>query len=378
MKRAGKLYDKMISDENIGKAIDEVNKSHRWTGRHKGNKTVAWVELTKPDRIRELRQIIEDGFEPTMPKVKRRYDRSAKKWRDIAEPRLWPDQYVHHILIQILEPVMMRGMDPFCCGSVKKRGTKYGVDAIKKWMRMDRKGTRWCGEFDIYHFYEQLTPKVVMKRFRRIVKDRKVLDLISRVLKYGVLIGAYFSQWFANTVLQPLDVLIRECGVSHYIRYMDNITIFSNRKKAIVNVMHRIAEWLAAHDLRLKDNWQYFRTRIRLPNALGYRYGHTFTLIRKHRLQDIKRQIRSYFKQKGNVTAKFASSLLSRLGGLRHCNSKNIYKDFVPKGLQKKLKDIVREYQRRELMEWSTFLAMQRESIETSSCSGQRVQGTVA
>ena len=186
MKRANNLYEKMLSDENIEKAIDVVNKSHRWNGNHKGNKITAWVELTKPDKIKELREIIENGFEPATPRIKHRYDRSAKKRRDIAEPRLWPDQYVHHILIQVLEPVMMRGMDPFCCGSVKKRGAHYGVKAIKRWMKYDRRGTRWCVELDIYHFYDQLTPETVMKRFRRLIKDHRVLDLIERVLKYGV------------------------------------------------------------------------------------------------------------------------------------------------------------------------------------------------
>lgn len=360
MKRARNLYEQMISDENIERAIDEVNESHRWHGEHRGNKTVAWVELTKTERIKELREIIENGFEQTRPTVKRRYDRNAKKWRDISEPILWPDQYIHHILIQVLEPVMMRGMDKFCCGSIKKRGTLYGVKAIKKWMRHDRKGTRWCGEFDIYHFYNQLKPEVVIKRFKWLIKDHKVLDLIERVLVHGVLIGAYTSQWFANIVLQPLDALIRRCGVSHYVRHMDNFTIFSNSKKTIVKTMREMTNWLNAAGLRLKDNWQYFKTRKRLPNALGYRYGHTYTLIRKHRLQDIKHQIRTYFKKKGEVSYRFASSLISRLGGLKYCNSKHIREQFVPKGLLKNLKNIVREHQRKELTEWSTFLENQR------------------
>lgn len=366
MKRVNNLYNYMISDENIRKAIDEVNASHRWCGNHKGNKTVAWIELTIDDRIKDLREIIEKGFEPIKPKVKRRYDRNAKKWRDIAEPILWPDQYVHHILVQALEPVMMRGMDRFCCGSIKNRGAHYGVKYIKKWMRFDRKGTRWCAELDIYHFYDQLTPEVVIRRFKRLIKDHLVLDLIERVLKFGVLIGAYFSQWFANTVLQPLDVLIRECGANHYARYMDNMTIFFSNKKTVIKTIKSISKWLGVHDLRLKDNWQYFRTRKRLPNALGYRYGHTYTLIRKHRLLDIKRQIKSYYRQKGNVSHKFASSLISRLGSLKHCNSRNILKELVPKGLLKKLKDIVRNHQRKELEEWNTFLARARISMQIS------------
>ena len=377
MKRADNIYKFMVSDTNIWNAIDVVNRSHRWCGNHKPNKTVMWVELTADERIKELREIIERGFVPTKPTIKRRYDRNAKKWRDISEPRLWPDQYVHHILIQALEPTMMRGMDPFCCGSIKGRGTSFGIKAIKKWMKNDRKGTRWCAELDIYHFYEQLSPKVVMDRLRELVKDRRVLDLVERVLVYGVTIGAYFSQWFANTVLQPLDQLIRQNGIKHYIRYMDNFTLFSNRKRDLVRVIKVMSKWLEPRGLRLKENWQYFRTRKRCPDALGYRYGHTYTLIRKARVLSIKRQIRSYYKQERIVSAKFACSLLSRLGGLRHCNSQHLYADNVPTGLQRQLKDVVRDYQRKELLLWNMCLeqfASEEGISRTSKLSALSIQ----
>ena len=50
------------------------------------------------------------GFEPSPARKKRRWDKSAGKWRDIYEPKLWPDQYVHHALVQALQRPMMRGM----------------------------------------------------------------------------------------------------------------------------------------------------------------------------------------------------------------------------------------------------------------------------
>lgn len=357
MKRVGNIWKQIISDRNIDRAIDEVNKSHRWVGNHNPNMLVLWIEATRDERREELRQIVIDGFEASTPKFKERYDNNAKKWRNIAEPKLYPDQYVHHMLIQVLEPIFMRGMDKHCCGSIKGRGAHYGVRWIKKWMRNDRSGTKWCEEMDIYHFYEQLKPIVVVRRMKQLIKDRKAIDLIWRVLKHGVLIGGYFSQWFANVVLQPLDVLIRSCGVKHYVRYIDNFILFSNTKRSLIKAREAASEWLESIGLRLKGNWQYFKTRVRLPNALGYRFGHTFTLIRKHRLLAIKRQIASYYRQHKNVSAKFAMSLLSRLGGLRHCNSANIYKRCVPKGLQHELKDIIRTYQRKELTEWNTYLA---------------------
>lgn len=133
-------------------------------------------------------------------------------------------------------------------------------------------------------------------------------------------------------------------------------TLFSNRKKDLHKVVAIVSKWLAERGLRLKANWQIFRTRKRLPDALGYRYGHRYTLIRKTRLLNIKRQIRSYYRQGKRVSAKFAMALLSRLSGLIHCSNQSIRERFVPNGLQRNLKGIVREYQRKELTEWSTYL----------------------
>lgn len=359
IKRVGNLSKDLLSDTNISKAIDEVNKAHRWLKGHRPNKTVLWVETTKRERIKELREIVADGFVPTMPKIKRRYDRNAKKWRDIAEPLLYPDQYVHHMLIQVLEPVMMRGMDPYCCGSIKGRGTHYGVKRIKRWMGNDRKGTKWCAELDIHHFYQELKPCVVLNRMKKLVKDWVVLDLIERVLRHGVIIGAYFSQWFANTVLQELDVIVRKLGVSHYIRYMDNFTVFSGKRRVIRKVVKTIRLWLDAHDMRLKGNWQYFKTRERLPNALGYRYGHTFTLIRKGRVLNLKRQMKSFYKQRGCVASKFASGLLARISGFAYCNARDIIVSIVPKGLIKRLKAIVSDSSK-QYVTWETCLGIYR------------------
>lgn len=275
MKRKGNLFERLTGDENLNLAIDEVNQTHRWHPHHKPNKVVAWVDGTKAERVKELREIILQGFDPSPSTPKRRWDKSAGKWRDIYEPRLWPDQYIHHALVQVLQPVMMRGMDGWCCGSIRGRGIHYGMRGIKKWMRNDPKGTRWCAELDIHHFYESLQPAVVMERMRRLVKDRRVLDLIERVTRHGIQIGAYYSQWLANTVLQPMDHALRESGVkiTHYIRYMDNITLYARSKRALDKAIRLVREWLEGHGMRLKDNWQKFRTADRLPCALGYRYG---------------------------------------------------------------------------------------------------------
>lgn len=358
MKRANDLFSKLISDQNLDMAIDEVDRTHRWHPHHKPNKTVAWVENTREERRAELRAIIVNGFVQAPAAKKRRWDKSAGKWRDIHEPKLWPDQYIHHALIQVLQPVMMRGMDPWCCGSIRGRGIHYGMRGMKKWMKNDVKGTRWCAELDIHHFYDSLQPSVVMARMRQLVKDWRVLDLIDRITKDGILIGAYCSQWFANTVLQPLDHLIRESGlkVRHYLRYMDNFTIYARSKRALDKVMKLIGGWLRERGMELKDNWQKFRTADRLPTALGYRFGRGFTLLRKRNVLRLTRQLNSYYrklKRGAPVPASMAAGLLSRLGQLRHCSSVKLYKRIVKPKTQRALKNIVRIYTRKERAKWN-------------------------
>lgn len=182
MKRAKNLFPILISDENIERAIDQVNRTHRWA-RGEPNGVTVWVEKTKAERAKELREIILNGFEPSPARHKRRYDQSAGKWRDIWEPLQWPDQYIHHMIVQVLQPVMMRGMDYWCCGSIKGRGTQRGIKGLDKWIRKDPKNTKYAAELDVYHFYESLTPKAVMDRMRRLVKDEKILDVIWRLDK---------------------------------------------------------------------------------------------------------------------------------------------------------------------------------------------------
>lgn len=67
MKRAKDIYIKIIDEANILAAIEEVNSTHRWNQGHKPNRTVLWVESTKPDLVKEIREIIENGSHQPRP-----------------------------------------------------------------------------------------------------------------------------------------------------------------------------------------------------------------------------------------------------------------------------------------------------------------------
>lgn len=378
----GSLFAQLITDGNLYAAIAEVNKSHHWLPQHRPNPCTAWVELNKAECVKKLRAMLIAGFKPSPPRVTQRYDASARKTRTISEPRQWPDQYVHHALIQVLQPIMMRGMDVHCCGSIRGRGTHYAMRNLQSWVNNDPRGTTYCLSADIYHFYDSLTVETVMARMRRLIKDGRVLALIQTIVEDGIRIGYYTSQWFANTVLQPLDALIRRADCTrHYLRYMDNITVFGTNKRKLRKLKDSIEQWLHCNALRLKGNWQVFRvartvdkyplppprrgvTRPagRLPDAVGYRYGRGFMLPRKHTLLRLKRALHKYYKlrEQGRCpTYRLAAGLLARIGQLKHCNNTNLYAYlFHGRRVQRELKQVVKWYGREEYSyTWNMYLA---------------------
>lgn len=242
MKRV-RIYQQIISDENLRLAIDEVNRGHRRNGDHSLNRKVLEIEANKDEYVKKLRAYIEALVtgEARMhkPLQRRKWDRNADsgkgKWRDINEPLLWPDQYVHHAVVQPMIPHIRRSMDKYCIASVPGRGNSYGVKALKKWMKNDPAGTQYCAECDIFHCFVEVNPMRVIEALKRVFKDRETLWLCDAMMEYGVLIGAFFSSWFLHLLLQPLDLMIHQkrYGVSHYLRQMDNFTIFGSNKRKL-------------------------------------------------------------------------------------------------------------------------------------------------
>lgn len=217
MKRV-RVYKEIISDENLRLAIREVNAGHRRNGNHSLNKKVIEIENNMDEYVEKLRAFIQglvDGDEHMHPPLKRRrWDRNADsgkgKWRDINEPLLWPDQYVHHAVVQPMIPHIMRSMDRYCIASVPGRGNSYGVKALKKWMKNDVEGTKYCCECDIYHCFEELDPPYVIEALKRVFKDTETLWLCDAIMEYGVLTKAVWRITLSAADGQLHDLRLRQ------------------------------------------------------------------------------------------------------------------------------------------------------------------------
>lgn len=258
-------------------------------------------------------------------------DGSSGKERTIYKPKFYPDQIIHWALMLQLQPILMKGMYKYTCGSVPNRGTSLGQRKLRQWLDNDYKGTKYCLKLDIKKFYPSVNNSILKDMFRAKLKDKDCLLLIDTIIdsNQGLPIGNYTSQWFANFFLQDLDHLIKErLGVKYYIRYVDDLVILGSNKRKLHKVKIALDEYLTTIDLKIKCNWQVFKVSKRPIDFLGFKFYYDKTILRKKTALRIRRRIRKINK-KQELNYKDACAIISYWGWIKRSNSYNFYNKYV-------------------------------------------------
>ena len=347
MKRYGNLYERLIDKDNVMEAVRRSSKGKR--DRRSVQRCLQDVEGTADKVI----AVIEGGFEPSAPAVIVLYDARRQKERTICCPRYFPDQIVHHALMQVLIPCIMRGMADGCMASVPGRGNHAAVRKVERWVREDRKHTKYCLQMDVRHFYASVQTEKIKERLRRLVKDERFLDVLFRVIDSspvpGLPIGFYTSQWLANLYLQDFDHAASErWGASHYVRYADDVLAFSPSKRKLHRMRREMADMLAELGLEMKPDWQVFRVLPKRPiSFLGYDIAPKLTKLRSRTWLHMTRRIRAVARKR-RPTARDARQVMSMLGSMRHVpHDQFMRKHVYPYISIKRLKELIRNDSRR-------------------------------
>lgn len=236
----------------------------------------------------------------------------------------YPDRIVHHAVMNVLEPVWMSVFTADTYSCIKKRGIHAAAGKLKRALRDDPEGTRYCLKMDIRKFYPSIDHDMLKSIIRKKIKDKRLLVLLDEIIVSapGVPIGNYLSQYFANLYLTYLDHWVKEVKhVRHYYRYADDIVILSLDKSELNKLRKEIADYLSVLHLELKPNWQVFPVEARGIDFLGYVFFPTHTRLRK----SIKQRM---FRTAGRMARASPEKILPRFaawnGWMKHCNSKNL------------------------------------------------------
>lgn len=330
--------------------------------------------------IRNVQLILaSDSFYPPKHKPVTKWDTTKNKPREFVRPDYRDESIVHHAMIRMIMPQLTKGMYHYTCASIPHRGVHYLHRRLSKIISNDPKNTKYVLKLDIRNFFGSIPHRNLKKCIKRIVKHDDMRKLFYRVIestKYGVPLGFFTSQWFANYYLQPLDHYIKErilvdCGcnvertgrygASYYFRYMDDMVIFGPNKKELHKMKDKIIQTLEEdYGLKVRPDWQVFRfdhidkktgkRKGRPLDYVGYQFFHDKTIIRKSTYKRIKRLIKHLRKKDiTHVTFKEATQMLSYYGFIHWSDAKGLYTKLLKPYIKlKDLKKIVKkEYKAR-------------------------------
>ncbi len=356
-------------DENI------IRKAYKKLRKGKTKRAeIQKIDADLDNEVAAMRRMIENTKPPDVPveypelayKPKPRKPKLIKehgKVRKIYMPEIH-EQWLHHIIVLILEPIITATAYPYSCGSFPKRGAHYGKKRLLKIIK-GGKNIRNFAKIDIRHFYDSIRLDILMRELRIRIKDELFLYIVELCLqgfKKGIPLGFYISQWLANYLLEPLDRFITEkLGIKNLIRYMDDIVLGHDNKKILHRAVVEIKKFIGRRfRLKLKRNYQVFKFNYQKKNGkvvgrvidfMGFLFFRSRTGIRKaimlsatrlaKKLAKAKEAGRGYFR-------KHLEAMLSYMGWFSCTDTYDTYQTYIKPYIRVgRLKKIISKLARR-------------------------------
>lgn len=312
-------------------------------------------QLLHPDKVHKYAEDIMSELESGWvhsPLKKKVVIPPRGKRRDIDCPCL-KDHIIHWMLVMAIKKPLMRGMYKHSYGSIPGRGIDGARRTVERWIQHDPK-CKYFVKLDIRKFYPSVDQKRLKAKFRRVIKDDRILNVIDQVIgciPKGLPIGTYTSQWFANFYLQELDHHVvqdlyklrrgkRISYVSHYLRYMDDMLLFGTSRRDLEKAVHEIIRYCRDElGLEIKPVWQIQQVAsfARKPNGrrvladgaapvdiVGYRFYREHTEVRSNiylHTQRLAAKAAKSLRKHGSILLAHAQAVNSLAGWFSHADS---------------------------------------------------------
>ncbi len=221
------------------------------------------------------------------------------------------DRLIQQAVAQILMPIF----DPdFSTHSYGFRPNRSAHQAVQQVQGDIQKNRRHAVDIDLSKFFDRVNHDLLMTQLGRKVRDKRVLRLIKRYLRAGVLFGdrievsqqgvpqgGPLSPLLGNILLDALDKELEQRG-HHFARYADDIIIVLGSQRAGVRVLRSLTRYLEQR-LKLVVN----TTKSRVVKVSGSKFlGFTFRAGRIHwhpkSLETFKQRVRELTNRNWGVS----------------------------------------------------------------------------
>jgi RNA-directed DNA polymerase len=266
MRRAGALLEKIAEPENLRLAYWKA-------ARQKLDRADAQAfGAGLDDELAALREGVLNG---TAPVGQHRFFTIHDPKERMICAACFRERVLHHAIINVCEPVFERYQIAHSYACRKGRGRTAAIRQALAWTR----GNGWFIHLDVHKYYDSIRHDILKQMLRRLFKDEGVLMLLERIIDAccvtpgcGLPIGHLTSQHFGNFYLARFDHHVKETlCLRPYIRYMDDMAAWSNKKSELLVLRDAALQFLSAElGLTLNASMPLNRTAHGF-DFLGYR-----------------------------------------------------------------------------------------------------------
>jgi group II intron reverse transcriptase/maturase len=236
------------------------------------------------------------------------------------------DRIVSQSINTAFEEIFVRGFTEANFGFIRGRSQHQAIRYVQELVRA---GYEWCASIDLKSFFDEIPHELILKLVRRKIADERLVTLIARALKAGVIIegkyektrkgcpqGSPFSPMLSNIVLNELDQELERRGL-RYCRWADDFVILVKSERSAQRVKESTIRYLE-NNLHLPVNreksqarqvkdveflgFQILRGKIRIGNKSRIKFKEKVRRLTKRNnplsmyqiIQDLNKYIRGW------------------------------------------------------------------------------------
>jgi RNA-directed DNA polymerase len=231
------------------------------------------------------------------------------------------DRVIAQAIAQVLTPLF----DPdFSASSFGFRPRRSAHGALRQVQRYIGEGYRIAVDLDLEQFFDRISHDVLLTRVARKVRDKRLLSLIGRYLRAGVLAGDFIqatevgtaqgsplSPLLANVLLDDLDKELERRG-HRFARYADDLRILVKSVRAGERVKASLTRFLTTQ-LKLSVNESKSRVcRTEAVVFLGFTFRGTKLRWSDDAFADFKHRVRQLTGRSWGVSMAYRLERLAR------------------------------------------------------------------
>lgn len=312
------LLERILSKDNMRQAWKRV----------KANKGAPGIDKMSiedfPDFARKNWQGIRDSlfsgnYQP-LPVKRVEIPKPTGGTRPLGIPSV-VDRVIQQAIYQVMMPIFDPEFSEFSYGFRPGRSAK---DAVRKVREHIRQGYRVAVDMDLSKFFDRVDHDVLMHRVALKIRDKRVLRLIGKYLRAGVMVkgrlqksregvpqGGPLSPLLANILLDDLDKELEKRG-HKFARYADDFVILVKSERAGLRVKESVTRFLE-RKLKLMVNQDKSRvSATNETNFLGFTFKGTKIRWSDKAFREFKRRVKELTGRSWFVSMEYRYKKLSQ------------------------------------------------------------------